>query len=205
MVGRRNGRGGGKQRIQNVRVVDDYAGSDGVKMDRVLSELQNSHSQVRILAADSFTLSTGTTGGLPGSFTGITIRNTDDFASLRQQFETYRITMIRFDVYDINAAVPTVGYFSTFHDVTPNSSAITWTLASVLDGPDSQAVPPGSGKISLVWKATGTFENQFQSTSDAQAPVVDFGGLRYYLNAAATAAPKYLVAIKAVVDFRGRT
>lgn len=205
MAKRGHKRGGGNQKVQNVRVVDDYAGSDGVKMDRVLGELQNSHSQIRILAADSFTLSTGTTAGLPGSFTGITIRNTDDFASLRQQFETYRITMIRFDIYDINAAIPTVGYFSTYHDVMPNTSAITWTLASVLDGPDSQAVPPGTGKISLIWKATGTYENQFQSTADNQAPVIDFGGLRYYLNSAATAAPKYLVAIKAVVDFRGRT
>lgn len=203
-MARRNKKGSARQ-VQNVRVLDDYAGADGAKMDRVLSSIQNSHSQIRILCQDSFTLSTSATAGGGASYTGVTVRNTDDFASVRQQFETYRITMIRFDIYDINAAIPTVGYFSTFHDVIPNTGAITWTLASVLDGPDSQAVPPGTGKISLIWRATGTSENQFQTTADNLAPVVDYGGLRLYLNAASVAGAKYLVAIKAVVDFRGRT
>jgi len=186
-------------------VLDDYNGSDGAKMDRIMSELQNSHSQIRVMCNDTFTLSTSTTAGAGGSYSGITVRNTDEFASIAQQYETYRITMIRYDIYDINGAIPTVGYFSTFHDEINSGGSITWTLASVLDGPDSQAVPPGTGKISLIWKATGTLENQFQTTGTLLAQVLDFGGLRYYLNSAATAAPKYLVSIKAVVDFRGRT
>lgn len=112
--------------------------------------------------------------------------------------------MIRFDIYDINPGVSAANAFGTFHDVYTTASQPSFALATVLDSPDSQAVPPGTGKISLVWRAKGTLENTFQSTNFTSAPAQDFGGLRYALPQAQSASAKYLVMVKAVVDFRGR-
>lgn len=192
-------------RTQPVRIVDDYAGNDGLKMDRVLSQLQNSHSQVRILANDSFTLSTtAAVGGTTGIIAGSQVRIFDEFVSMASQFETFRISMIRYDIYDINPGQATANAFGTFHDVYTTANQPTFALATVLDSPDSQAVPPGTGKVSLIWKAKGTLENTFQSTNLTAVPAEDFGGLRFALPQATAAAQKYLVMVKAVVDFRAR-
>lgn len=204
---RGNGKGkGGNNRVQNVRVLDDYAGGDGAKMDRIMASLQNSHSQVRIMCNDSFTLSTTTAaGGVTGIFAGSQVRIFDDFTSMAAQFETFRVTMIRFDVYDINPAISAANAFGTFHDVYTTAGQPTFALATVLDSPDSQAIPPGTGKVSFIWRAVGTLENSFQSTNFTSAPAEDYGGLRYAIPQAGVAGGKYLVFVKAIVDFRGRS
>jgi len=190
-----------KNTISNVRVVDEYAGPDGVKVDRILSSMQNSHSQIRVLCSDSFTFNTATATA-SAYYSCNAVRNTDDFASFAAQFETYRIVSIRFDVYDVNPGNPTPVALSTWHDVIPSGSTLTVTVPGVLDAPDSQLVPPGSGKVALTWMARGTTENQFLSDAPGSTPP-DFGGLRA-ASPAGTAGSKLYIIMKAVVDFRGR-
>jgi len=192
-----------KNKVSNVRIVDQYAGTDGARVDRILSQLQNTHGQIRMLCTNTDSFAVNTTG--PGSsyYSGSYIRNSDDFVSIAQQFEEYRITAIRFDVYDIAPSVPAQVAFSTWHDVIPSTTTpISYSFAQVIDAPDSQFVPPGTGKISFTWMAKGSTENEFQS--DDTTGWSDFGGLRVYGMTASSNATKYQIVTKAIVDFRGR-
>jgi len=194
-------RRGNAQRISNVRIVDPASGQDGAKLDRIMNSLQNSHSQTRIVCSDQFTVSVASSGApTTVTYSSTQVRNTDDFVSLAAQFETYRITAIRYDVYDISPAVPTVSAFSTYHDVSP--TPLTFSLGNIIDGEDSQFIPPGTGKVSFTWMARGTEENQFLSCN--QLPNIEFGGLRGISQNSASNTQKYLIIMKAVVDFRGR-
>jgi hypothetical protein len=195
----------GSRRVQNVRVLDDYAGDDGAKFDRVLSQLQNSHSQVTLCCSDEFLIGVSTTA--QNSILGQSqIRVFDDFVSLSAQFQTFRVKRIRFDVYDVNPGVSAGAVWSTWHDVTSTSSQYVPTFQQTVDAPDSQIVPPGTGKATFVWTAKGTAENEFQSTANNSGVTqLDFGGLRYWIPGQAATGSKYAVVVKAIVDFRGRT
>jgi len=155
------------------------------------------------LCSSTFTVSTATTAQT-NYYSGLTVRNSDDFTSFQGQFETYRVRCFKFDVYDINPSIACGNMWSTFHDVV--TSVPAYTFDQVTDGVDSQSVPPGTGKTTWYWRAKGAQENDFQSTDAATTSVTpfDFGGLRVALNPAASAAAKYLVVVKAIVDFRGR-
>jgi len=200
----RKHRKSGKNEISNVRVVDQNAGSDGAYIDRCISDLQNSHSQITVLCQDTYTLNSPTTAGT-GILAGPQIFNFDEFQSFAAQFETFRIRAIRFDIYDVNPSNTAVAWFSTFHDQFTAGNQATFTQANVIDGPDSQTVPPGTGKITLYWRAHGTLENEFVTDDDSAVttPTQFFGGLRF-ASTAGTAALKYSIVIKALVDFRGR-
>jgi len=200
-------RKGGKNTVQNVRVVDPDAGSDSAYVERCISGLQNSESIVTLLCNDTFTLSTGasSSGLVAGTSTATAIRATDEFASMMSQFNTYRIRAVRYDVYDINQTIAATNAFSTIHDVVPFDSGFTPPpLATVIDGPDAKNVPPGTGRASFFWRAKGTLENQFQAGDTIGAPE-DFGGLRWAFYSSALSTAKFQVVIRAVVDFRGRT
>lgn len=196
----------GKDRVSNVRIVDSYAGSDSAKLDRMISALQTSHSQTRVLCQETYNQNTQTASYV-STFSASNVRATDDFQSIAQQYETYRISAIRFDVYDIAGNNATPGFFSTWHDEILYGATPSFTMANVVDGPDSQIVPPGTGKISFTWIPKGTIENGFQSVTAASSPV-DFGGIRLAVSAGASGftanAPKFQIIMKAVVDFRGR-
>lgn len=199
-------KGNAKNRVNNVRIVDEYAGTDGARVDRILSQLQNSHSQIRVLCTETYNQNTQTSAYV-STFSGANVRATDDFQSFGQQFETYRIVAIRFDVYDISPGNPTAAFISTWHDEILYGAAPTFTAANVLDAPDSQVVPPGTGKSIMTWFAHGTLENNFQSDEAASAPI-DFGGIRTAMSTGAAGftanAPKLQIVMKAIVDFRGR-
>lgn len=199
----RNRRQPAKNRVMNVRIQDPYAGGDASYIDRCIIQQQNSHEATVAICSSTFTVSTATTA-TTNYYSGLTVRNSDDFTSFTGQFETYRIRGIRFDVYDINPAVSSGNMWSTFHDVL--TAVPAYTFDQVTDGSDAQSVPPGTGKTSWYWRAKGSEENDFQSTASATSGVVpyDYGGLRVALNPAASASQKYIVNMKAIVDFRGR-
>lgn len=200
---RRQRKSRANRKTMDVRVMDDYAGNDGAKFDRVLSQLQNSHSQVSICVSDEFTIGVGT-GNTNSILAGSQVRVMDDFTSLSAQFQTFRIKRIRFDIYDINPSLSAVAVWSTFHDVNSTGAQYVPTFSNVIDAPDSQVVPPGAGKLSLVWTAKGTEENTFQSTASTTPVPLDFGGLRYSIVGQPTTGNKYMIVVKAIVDFRGR-
>lgn len=194
-----------KNTVTNVRVVDEYAGTDGAYIDRCISTLQNSHSQITLLCQDTFALNINTTIS-NGNLAGPQIALFDEFVSIAQQFETFRIRAVRYDIYDANPAATIVGFFSTFHDQFTAANQPVFPPATVIDGPDSQTVPPGTGKITLYWRAHGVLENEFVTADDVgvSTPTQYFGGLRYSVPAGGAATTKYQVIVKALVDFRGR-
>lgn len=201
-MARSNARHTNKNRVINVRAVDPLAGTDGAYVDRCISTLQNSHSQIRVLCNLQFQLNSSTTGA-SNYYSGLTVRNSDDFISMATQFDTFRVTAIKFEIYDINSVSGVFSVWSTFHDVL--TSVPAYTFEQVTDGPDSKSISPGTGKEVFYWRAHGMPEMEFQSTtSPGGAPVYDFGGLRVYLNSAGGSFAKYQLIMKAVVDFRGR-
>lgn len=190
--------------IQNVRVVDPIAGGDGAKMDRQLAHMQNTADHIQVLVSDSFAIDT-TVDARNGTFDWRSIRQFDDFLSMAAQFNTYRIRSIRFDIYDVNPSLTAVAYWSTYHDQYNAANPPAFTVVDVIDGIDSQIVPPGTGKIQLTWMAhtlneRGYYDVNASSPQDAH----DFGGLRYSQVGIGSVATKYRVSIKAFVDFRGR-
>lgn len=92
----------------------------------------------------------------------------DEFTSFSAQFQTFRIRAIRYDIYDINPSLSTVGWFSTFHDEFRADAQPVFSQRNVIDGPDSQIVPPGTGKLTLYWRAKGILENGFITDDDAE-------------------------------------
>jgi len=187
----------------DVRIQDPYAGSDASYVDRCIVQQQTSHESMVTLCSSTFNIMSATSAQV-NYYSGLTVRNSDDFTSFEGQFETFRIRCIKFDVYDINPNLPASNIWSTFHDIV--TAVPAYTFDQVTDGADSQTIPPGVGKVSFYWRAKGTEENNFQSTDAASTSIapVDYGGLRVAINTASSAVPKFTVVMKAIVDFRGR-
>lgn len=194
-------RRGGKNTVQNVRVMDEYAGSDAAYIDRCISTMQNSHSQITVLVQFDQLFTSSTSASTFANFSGNLIRSADDFVSLQAQFQEFRVRGIRFDVYDLTAAVSLAVVFSTFHCTA--ATPPVYNFENVIDGPDSQLIPSGVGKVSFYWRAKGTEENNFQGDSTSDAQILDFGGLRGAIPQSATT-KQFLVIMKCLVDFRAR-
>lgn len=193
----RRSRRSGQRRIQEVFQDDQYAGRDSGRVFRQISAAQNNQSLCTIVCGDLFSVNAATTGASTVfSFNSITA--TDDFVSLAAQFNTFRVRGIMFDIYDVNPTVVAIGTMATFHQ--SNSIVAGHTQANIMDRPDSQLVAPGSGKITLYWRPKGTEENNFQGVGG----FTDFGGMSINVPGVTTAATKYQIAMKAIVDFRAR-
>lgn len=198
-----NKRNQGKNTISNVRVVDEEDGQYGIRVDRMITFVQNSHSQTRVLCQTSNLISL-TASDQFFTYDTAAIRAYDDFVSLAAQYSTYRVTAIKFEVYDVAPNTLAPNGFSTFHDT--YATAPTFNFGNIADGPDFRIVAPGTGKVTLHWLAKGTQENDFQSTRNTGTGItdVDFGGIRAYVGAGTVGVNKYQVVVKAIVDFRGR-
>jgi len=192
-----------KNTVQNVRVVDQYAGADSAYIERCISGLQNSHSQMRALVEiDQYTPSIAA-GDISYIVSGAKLRAADDFVSIAAQFAEYRIAGIQFDVYDLTTGVNLAVAVSTYHAT--SATTPSFTFEQVIDGPDSQLVPAGVGKVSFYWRAKGTLENEFQGILGTDPTPMDFGGLRIVLPQSSTDGAKRLfVVTKALIDFRAR-
>lgn len=198
---RRNRNRNQTRAVQNVRVLDPLGGQDGAKVDRQLNSLQNSSNQIQVLCSESNDVSINTVANA-GNIGWSQILLFDDFVSMAQQYDTFRIRSIRYDVYDINPTTGNAAIFSTFHTEANSSVQPVYTFANVVDGVDSQIVPPGTGKISFTWMGHTTLEKGFVNTITSPSP--EFGGLRYYVFAGGATTAKFRIVTKAVVDFRGR-
>jgi hypothetical protein len=188
-----------KNAIQNVRVVDKDEGIDDVRVDRILQQLNQSESQIRVSCNVRAEISPGTTVGTSSitSFGYNTCANSDDFVSLSAQYTEFRIRAMRFDVYDVQPNASVLNYMGTSHtqDATPT------TLENILDRNDSRSLTSGQGKTSLSWLAHAIPEMEFQSCTS----FVNLGSFNLYVNPqVAVSGAKYQVVCKFIVDFRGR-
>lgn len=191
-----------KNRILNVRVADSSAGSDGLKVDRMISAIQTSESQIRIVVGDNNDFSTATASQI-GTYEFGNILASDDFVSMAQQFELFRVVAIKFDIADIGTGVNVANVWSTFHD--DYNTVPPFTRPNVADGPDARVISAGTGQTTLYWVAHGDTEMSFQSDGTVGTTPSRFGGLRFFIGADPSGPRlKYSIAVHAVVDFRGR-
>jgi hypothetical protein len=191
----------GKNRIMSVREADPVNGPDSVKIDRQIAAIKTSESQCRVVCGDFRDLPLSTAENV-GTYDFSNILATDDFNSLAGQYNLFRITSIKFRVVDVNPGVSAYNEFGTSH-ASYQGSAPSFTRANVADLPDARIISGGTGEAVFYWRAHGTRELEFQSTSAASTPYT-FGGLQWYISANTGPSPKYIVQIHAVVDFRGR-
>lgn len=192
-----------KDKILNVRVADSAAGADGLRVDRMISAIKDSESQMRIMVGDIIDLGIPSSADTLSSYGFDQIVACDDFVSMAQQFNLFRITAIKFDVYDNNPSVAAYNGWGVWHE-NYNSSSLAYTRANIADLPDSRVISGGTGQTTLYWLAHGTAENQFQNAFAGNSTLNRFGGLKYFIGNGGTAVNKYTVQVHAVVDFRGR-
>jgi len=166
----------------------------------MLTQYQVSEQQTRVVCQESNTLNVPIGTPSSGIIAGSQVQLFDEWVTFAAQFETFRIAAIHYDIYDINPSNPGPAWFGTFHDDYTTSTQPAFSMANVIDSTDSQLVPPGTGKISLVWRAHGPRENSFLPVAGG----ADFGGLRYFTLQQTSTFQKYIVITKAVIDFRGR-
>jgi len=183
--------------------MDPVGGQDSLKVGRQLAALHDSSNHVQVLCSDDAEQTISATQNTSFTICWTNISIFDDFISMAQQFNEYRVRSVQFDVYDINPSLTNAAVFSTMHDVYTTGTIPSYTFANVVDGVDSQSVPPGAGKITLYWRGHTTNERAYQSTAIINSSP-DFGGLRGFVFQGATAGQKYRIITKAVVDFRGR-
>jgi hypothetical protein len=194
---------GGRDRIQNVRIADPVAGKDGLRVDRMISSLKESESQCRIMTGSTLDFSTPTTADALGSFGFDEIFASDDFSTMIQQWNLFRVSAIKFDIYDINPTVAVNNTWGVWHD-NYEGAVPAYTRQNMVDLPDSRVLSSGTGQTTLYWVPHGTAEQQFQAASSSGSAVQKYGGLRYFVAQNAVNVPKYVVVVHAVVDFRGR-
>lgn len=200
---RSNRRGGRPSKIQEVRIADNVAGRDGLRADRMVTAVKESESQTRIVIGDFRDLNATTTGTADGTYGFDEIFATDDFVSMIQQYNLFRIKSIKFEIFDINTGAAVYNSWGVWHD-DYQTTVPTYTRQNVTDLPDSRILSAGTGQTTLYWMAHGTEENRFQANSTAGAPINRFGGLKYFIGGVTTASAKYILNVHAVVDFRGR-
>jgi len=184
-----------RSQIQNVRVVDKDEGSDDLRLQRVLAQMVQSESQIRVICGYQTTLNVAVVSGVVGFGE---LQGTDDFTSFAQQYTEFRVSGIRFDIYDVNQAAVTVNFWSTFHQV---GGSVPVGMEDIMDRPDCRSISAGDGKASLAWVAHSIPEKMFSNVGVNPG----LGGLAYNLSpSAASTSAKYTIMVKFVVDFRGR-
>jgi hypothetical protein len=169
----------------------------------MISSLKESESQCRIMTGSTLDFSTPTTADALGSFGFDEIFASDDFSTMIQQWNLFRVSAIKFDIYDINPTVAVNNTWGVWHD-NYEGAVPAYTRQNMVDLPDSRVLSSGTGQTTLYWVPHGTAEQQFQAASSSGSAVQKYGGLRYFVAQNAVNVPKYVVVVHAVVDFRGR-
>lgn len=194
---------GGKNRIMNVRIADNAAGADGLKVDRQIAAVKQSESQVRVLIGDVLDVGIPAAVDVNTTYGFDQIIASDDFQSVAQQYNLFKIVSIKFDIYDTNPNTSAYNAWGVYHD-NYEGSPIAFTRANIADLPDSRVISGGTGQTTLYWVAHGPLEQQYNSATTVGSVVQKYGGLKYYVGQGGAAAPKYTIQVHAVVDFRGR-
>lgn len=194
-----------RNRIPQTVVVAQNGNPQAARIERQIASLMQSKSITRVLFKRVDTVDAPATSSNMGTFSFPQLYGDSDWASYVAQYLTFRVSAIKFEVYDTQPNVPAFAVFGTY-SVAPGSTASpAATLTSVIDSPDAGQIPPGEGLRTFYWSAEGPLELGFDSTSQT---TVDFGGLRYGVfpsGGAGATSGKYRIISTFVVDFRSRT
>lgn len=181
-------------------VVDNEDAREELRLDRYLSSMDASQSLVNTVMEGVFTIAGGTTAS-SATYSFANIKAITDFTNFSNEFNLFRVKGVKFEIYDTVPNSQGTAYWATYH-IAEGQTAPS-TLASVTALVDLKIVPPGDGKTTLTWKASGTKELQFQSANVGS--YTDYGGLVVYTPASTAPAPsRWYVVVKAHVQFRMR-
>jgi len=194
--GNRSRRGG--RRVLQVRE-DGDAGA--ARIDRAISSMRVSESSTMVLCKTTFRILTSTTAPLNQEWTYPQVAATDDFVSLAQQFNEFKVKFMKFEIYHTNPTATAFAVASTCHASVSGPLPSTWTSeAAIVDAPDAKYLQPGSEKQVLYWNASGPQENEYQDVNS----FINHGGYRSLLDQSATSQALGTVIATACVVFRGR-
>lgn len=178
-----------------MRTVPDGEGNRAERVNRMIAAIKESQSLVAVAAGEDYQLSNNTLG----LFGFGAIRGTDEFSSLAQQYETYKIAGMRFDIFDQAPGLYTRSIFGTYH--TTGAGTAPSVYSQVVDLPDANHVAPGTGKLTLYWYPSGPTENGWYSVSNT---AIDFGGLAAATGVLSPDTPKYNLKCTYIIQFRAR-
>jgi hypothetical protein len=192
-------------RIPQTVVVTPTANPQAMRVDRQLAALMQSKSITRVLFKRVDTLDAPATGNTMGQYGFSSLYGDTDWAAFTAQYLTFRVSAIKYEVYDTQPNVPAFAMFGTYSIAPGNTGPVSTNLTNVVDSPDAAQVPPGEGIRCFYWTAEGPLEQGFNATSQT---TIDFGGLRYGVYASGgtgATSGKYRIITTFVVDFRSRT
>lgn len=192
-----------KNQISNVRVIDNDADTDSLRIDRMISHIHSTGAQTRLLATSSLNLAQGAAEA-DVVYNYNTFVNSDEFAALALQFDEFRIRGARFDCYNTNNNANMLAAASTYHNTSVGGPSSTYTFVAVVDGEDSAIIPINGVRTSFYWMAKSTNELGYQPTSVTGSTVIDYGGLRLAIPPGTGTLGSIQTICKWVVDFRGR-
>lgn len=189
---------GGKRRIADVRVVPRTEDARGQRVERMISSVKSTVSQVRVLVHSFYDYSTVTSPGI-NTYSFTNIRSEADYGEYAALYTTWRVSGLRFEIFDQNPNVYGNAIFGTYH-VNDGADAPS-TQSQIYQLPDVDQVPSGAGPLVMYWTPTGTTEMGFYTTDNGGE---DFGGLAVYTGGTSTVQPKWRLTVTAVIDFRAR-
>lgn len=191
----------GTRRSRNTRQIMTVAQDgdvQGARFDQMVSNARYNESAVPVLVKAVFGISSVTTG-TSGAYGYTQLAAEDDFVSMAQQWNLFRVKAMRFEVFHVNPGTIAPVVLSTFH---ADGGTFTpyLTQGSVVDGPDSKYMDAGAGKQVFYWTGNNSTERLFQSPES----FVDFGGLRFFNEGTTGSFPIARVIVTAQVVFKGR-
>lgn len=170
------------------------------KIDRTISGMRAGESACTVLVKSAISIAASSTAATSVVWTYPEIASADDFVSLAQQFNMFKVKFMRFQFCHVNPSSTTAVVASTVHSNAAGALPISWTTEqAVIDSPDSVYLSPGGDPETLYWNASGVSETEYQDCTTFN----NHGGLRVYLPQS-TVAQTAVVVCSAVVVFRGR-
>lgn len=171
------------------------------KIDRTISQMRAGESACTVLCKAAYQLATSVSAPTSTVITYPEIVATDDFVSMAQQFNMFKIKYMRFDLSHTNPTFVGNVVASTVHGNISGAIPLSWTSENaVVDGPDSTYISPGAAKEVFYWNGTGVSETEYQDVTNYN----NHGGFRCYLPTQSTALVAGVVVVSAVVVFKGR-
>jgi len=183
---------------KTVQVRED-GDTQAARIDRIISTLRSQESSMFINCKGVYDIN-ASTSATTAYLTYATVVATDEFQSVAQQYNMYKVKGMRFEVFHTNPTTATPVALSTFHmNMVGVPPASYLSEGAIVDAPDAMFMEPGSKKQTFYWNASGQSENEYQDTTNYN----DHGGLRFAVRAGTTGQIG-IVVMSALVVFRGR-
>lgn len=185
-------------------IVDPNRSRQAATVERKITAAVESKSITRVLFKRVDTIDAPASGQNLGHISWNGLYGDTDWNNYQAEYLTFRVSGIRFEVYDTEPSVSSFAVFGTYDIAGSTSATPEASLTTILDSPDSGIIPPGQGMRTFYWYPEGPRELGFYDTSSTSN---DYGGLRYIASPVAGSGTngKWRVITTYIVDFRSRT